>query len=81
MAISYKKLLEATYRQGYEEEGSNAKRTGIMTCNPLLKMGRNGHVTYRDSLKDMTLRWIAVSKISWRLYQINNNALFLASGG
>lgn len=31
MAISYKKTLEATYRQGYEEEGS-MRKGGYQPC-------------------------------------------------
>ena len=74
MAISYKKLWKLLIDKDMKKKDL-CEKAGISPAS-VTKMGRNGHVTTEILLR-YALRWIAVSRISWRLYQINNNALFL----
>ena len=71
MAISYKKLWKLLIDKDMKKKDL-CEKAGISPAS-VTKMGRNGHVTTEILLKICT----ALSKISWRLYQINNNALFL----
>lgn len=67
MAVSYKKLWKLLIDKDMKKKDL-CEKAGISPAS-VTKMGRNGHVTTEILLK-IALRWIAVSRILWRLYRM-----------